>query len=282
MVKRNKILFVHQNFPGQYKHISKELIDIGYEVHTLSITKFIDKSMTNHHYQLAGNSTKNINKWAIEFESKMIRAGSAANKAMEMKKNGFFPDLIIGHPGWGETFFFKEVWPEAKLLTYAEFYYKTKNSDIDFDPKLIQDDLGIDFESFYSYTKFKLTARNSPFLSTYAVSDYLMSPTNYQKSLLPASLRDNVEVIHDGIDTDILKPDENVTLKIRDKQFSKSDQIITYVSRSLDPYRGFHTFVKSIPQTLKDNPEANIIIVGNADTPGYGASPPDGKLYKEI
>lgn len=282
MVKKNKILFVHQNFPGQYKHISKELIDIGYEVHTLSITKFIDKSMTNHHYQLAGNSTKNINKWAVEFESKMIRAGSAANKAIEMKKNGFFPDLIIGHPGWGETFFFKEVWPEAKLLTYAEFYYKTKNSDIDFDPKLIQDDLGIDFESFYSYTKFKLTARNSPFLSTYAVSDYLMSPTNYQKNLLPASLRDNVEVIHDGIDTDILKPNNNATFEFNGKTLTKDSKIVTYISRSLDPYRGFHIFMKALPGILKNNPEAYILIAGNQKTNGYGSPPPEGKTFKDL
>ena len=182
----------------------------------------------------------------------MIRAGSAANKAMEMKKNGFFPDLIIGHPGWGETFFFKEVWPEAKLLTYAEFYYKTKNSDIDFDPKLIQDDLGIDFESFYSYTKFKLTARNSPFLSTYAVSDYLMSPTNYQKSLLPASLRDNVEVIHDGIDTDKVAPNHDVVFSMNENhQVSRQDEVITFVCRSLEPYRGFHIFMRSLPSLLK-------------------------------
>ena len=108
------------------------------------------------------------------------------------------------------------------------------------------------------------------------------SPEQFQKNLLPDLIQPNVKVIHDGIDTDILKPNNSVTLKIRDKQFTKSDQIITYVSRSLDPYRGFHTFVKSIPRILKENPKANIIIVGNADTPGYGASPPDGKLYKEI
>jgi glycosyltransferase involved in cell wall biosynthesis len=282
VINNKKILFVHQNFPGQYKHIAKELVDIGHEVHTLSITKFTDESMTNHHYQLAGNSTKNINRWAVEFESKMIRAGSAANKAIEMKKNGFTPDLIIGHPGWGETFFLKEVWPDTKLLTYAEFFYRTKNSDIDFDPNLIQDDLKIDFESFYSFTKFKLTARNAPFLSTYAVSDYLMSPTNYQKSLMPASLRDNVEVIHDGIDTDLLKPNKDATFDFNGNILTKDSKIVTYISRSLDPYRGFHIFMKALPGILENNPDAYIIIAGNQKTNGYGSPPPDGKTFKDL
>lgn len=282
MSNNKKILFVHQNFPGQYKHVAKELVDIGYDVHTLSITKYKNEKMTNHHYSLSGNSTENINRWAIEFESKMIRAGSAASEAIKMKASGFYPDLIIGHPGWGETFFLKEIWPNTKILTYVEFYYKTKNSDIDFDPKLIEDDLKINFENFYNYTKFKLTARNASFISTYATSDYLMAPTNYQKSLIPATLRDNIEVIHDGIDTEILKPNKNATFDFNGKKLTKDDKIITYISRSLDPYRGFHIFMRSLPGILEKNPDAYIIIAGNETTTGYGSAPPDGKTFKEL
>ena len=279
---KNKILFVHQNFPGQYKHIAQELVNTGYEVHTLSITKYNDIKMTNHHYSLAANSTENINRWAIEFESKMIRAGSAASKAIKIKEEGFYPDLIIGHPGWGETFFLKEVWPDCKILTYVEFYYKTKNSDIDFDPKLIEDDLNINFEQFYSYTKFKLTARNSAFISAYTTSDFLMAPTNYQKNLIPNILSNNIDVIHDGIDTNILKPNENVTFDFDGKKLTKDDKIITYVGRSLDPYRGFHIFMRALPGILEKNPDAYILIAGNETTNGYGSAPPDGKTFKEL
>ena len=122
MKKTNKkILFVHQNFPAQYKHISVELVNLGYEVHTLSIKEYSHEGMNNHSYNLIGQSSENINQWSIEFETKMIRAESAARKAFNLKKNGFSPDLIIGHPGWGETFFLKEVWPEAKMLSYVEY-----------------------------------------------------------------------------------------------------------------------------------------------------------------
>ena len=282
MKKNNKkILFVHQNFPGQYKHISVKLVDLGYEVHTLSIKEYSHEGMSNHSYNLIGQSSENINQWSIEFETKMIRAESAARKALDLKENGFFPDLIIGHPGWGETFFLKEVWPEAKILSYVEFYYKTTDCDIDFDKDFIEKTLMKNFDEFHIYNKLKLTARNSPFLSSYTTSDYLVCPTEYQKSLVPKILISAINVIHDGIDTNILKPNDDVSITINKKKFTKKDKIVTYVSRSLDPYRGFHIFMNSIPEILRENPDTYIFIVGSKDTHGYGAPSPDGN-FKDI
>ncbi len=281
---KKKILFVHQNFPGQYKHIVNALsIDNDkYDVHTLSIQKFEDKKTTNHHYNITSSNVMGVNQWAVEFETKMIRADACAKKSMQLKQNGFYPDLIIGHPGWGETFFLKEVWPNAKIISYAEFYYKTSDCDIDFDLDLLENILKKDFEEFHQFNQFKLNARNAPFTHIYSISDYLVCPTEFQKDLLPDIIKPNVKVIHDGIDTDYLKPIEDLSIKIGGTIFTKKNKLITYVSRSLDPYRGFHIFVNSIPKILKDNPEANILIVGNAETPGYGATPPGGKMYKEI
>lgn len=278
MTKKKKILFIHQNFPAQYKHIYKALIDEGHEVHSLSIKEYIDTNMVNHHYKLSSLSSENINEWAVEFESKMIRAESAAKKALEIKESGFYPDLIIGHPGWGETFFLKEVWPEVKLLSYVEFYYKTSNCDVDFDKEFVESVLKRDFDKFYNYTKFKLAARNAPFLASYSTSDFLVCPTEYQKNLVPEPIRSKIDVIHDGIDTEVLKPKDDVTVTINGRQFSKKDNIVTYISRSLDPYRGFHIFMRSLPEVLKNNPEANIFIVGGQDTHGYGAPLKDGNF----
>lgn len=282
MKNKKKILFVHQNFPAQYKHIAHSLSrNKDYEVHTLSITEFKDSFTTNHHYKLSGNSSKNINQWAIEFESKMIRAGSAADKAIKIRDSGFIPDLIIGHPGWGETFFLREIWPNAKLITYVEFYYKTKNCDIDFDLELVEKYLEKDFQPYYEYNKLKLAARNAFFSSVYSTSDYLVCPTEFQKNHVPKSLRDNIKVIHDGIDTDNLQPDLNANVTVNDKVFSKNDKIISYVSRALDPYRGFHIFMRSLPKILMENPDAYVFIVGDPDHTGYGAGSPKGR-FKDI
>tara|TARA_B110000444_G_C18786791_1_gene570351 strand:+ start:96 stop:1346 length:1251 start_codon:yes stop_codon:yes gene_type:complete len=278
MNKRKKILFVHQNFPAQYKHIYRALIEEGHEVHSLSIRKYNDSIMKNHHYNLSGSSTEGINEWTVEFESKMIRAESAAKKALEIKENGFYPDLIIGHPGWGETFFLKEIWPETKLLSYVEFYYKTKDCDVDFDKDFVESVLKRDFDSFYNYTRLKLTARNAPFLASYSTSDFLVCPTEYQKSLVPSPIREGIEVIHDGIDTDTLKPNDEVTITINKRKFNKDDEIVTYISRSLDPYRGFHIFMRSLPEVMGNNPNANIFIVGGKETHGYGAPLKEGNF----
>ena len=282
MMKNNKkILFVHQNFPAQYKHISIALSDLGYEVHSLSISEYSNDKIKSHSYKLLSLSSEGINQWAVEFETKMIRAESAAKKAFELKDKGFYPDLIIGHPGWGDTFFLKEVWPDTKMLSYVEFYYKTSDCDIDFDKNFVKDILEEDFEYFLTRNKFKLTARNAPFLASYSTSDFLVCPTEYQKSLVPESLKNNINVIHDGIDTNILKPNEDININIKGKKFTKKDKIITYISRSLDPYRGFHIFMESLPMILKSNPDAYVFILGNKNTHGYGAPSQKGS-FKDI
>lgn len=278
---KKNILFVHQNFPAQYKHISLALVDLGYEVHTLSVKEYSHEGMNNHMYKFTSNSSDNINQWSIEFETKMIRAESAAKKALELKENGFNPDLIIGHPGWGETFFLKEIWPDTKMLSYVEFYYKTINCDIDFDKSFIENTLKKDFETFHNYNKLKLAARNAPFIASYATSDCLVCPTEYQKSLVPEVLRSNINVIHDGIDTNLLKPKEDISITIKNRKFTKKDNIVSYISRSLDPYRGFHIFMESVPSILRNNPDANIFIVGDKNNHGYGAPAPDGS-FKDI
>ena len=277
---KKKILFVHQNFPAQYKHLANYFADNkDFEVHTLSITKYEDDRMENHHYTPQSSSTPNINQFSIEFETKMIRAESVAVKALALKKNNFNPDLILGHPGWGETIFLKEIWPDCPLISYVEFYYKTRDCDIDFDIDLLKEVKG-DVDRFLNFTRLKLMARNSYFSQSYLISDYLVCPTEFQKDQLPDIFRDKIDIIHDGIDTNKLKPEEDVSFKVNDVTLTNKDNVISYISRSLDPYRGFHIFIKSIPGILEKNPEANILIVGNPDTPGYGSPLKEGR-FKE-
>lgn len=281
MSNKKKILFVHQNFPGQYKHLANHFAnDANFEVHTLSIKKFTDERMINHHYKLNAASREGVNQFAAEFEAKMIRAHSSILKVIELNKSGFAPDIIIGHPGWGETIFLKEIWPDAKLISYVEYYYNTRNSDIDFDLNLLKQ-IKSDVSAFLDFTRLKLVARNAYFTQAYIQSDFLVCPTEFQKDLLPDIFKSRVKVIHDGINTSVLKPDATASLMVNGRRFTSSDKIISYISRSLDPYRGFHIFIETIPQILKDHPDANIFIVGNPDTPGYGAALEEGR-FKEF
>ena len=292
-MSKKKVLFVHQNFPGQFKSIAPFLaFTKKYDVHTLAWKKSLKeedylnsmKDLTHHQYEIRSGSSKNIHPLAIEFETKMIRADTVALKCYELKNNGFNPDLIIDHPGWGETLFIKEVWPDAKLLSFFEFYYNTSKSDIDFDLEEQQ-------VKGYEMSK-KLIARNAPIKLSYLTSDTIISPTEFQKSTAPIWLQNKINVIHDGIDTDLIKPgkkDASLEIKYKDISndkpistvISRQDKIITFVNRNLEPYRGYHSFMRALPTIQKTHPDAFILIIGG-DQVSYGSIHPSGDSYKNV
>jgi glycosyltransferase involved in cell wall biosynthesis len=274
------ILFVHNNFPAQFKSLAPALAKEGYNVHTLSLRDHEFKNITHHKYDLKTGNTKGIHKYAIEFEAKMIRGQSVALKCLELKENGLLPDLIIAHPGWGESYFLKEVWRDSKFLSYFEFYYNTHNSDIDFD--LNEEHHPNDGYDLF----FKVQARNAPFLKTYMESDAIICPTNFQKNTAPPYLKNKIDVIHDGIDTSILKPKDDFFVEFDKKdgtkqRLTKEDKVITFVNRNFEPYRGYHKFMEALPDIVKEHPDAYIVLVGG-DGVSYGNIPEGNKSYREI
>tara|TARA_B110000003_G_C16617930_1_gene522002 strand:- start:686 stop:1930 length:1245 start_codon:yes stop_codon:yes gene_type:complete len=279
MVKKT-ILFVHNNFPAQFKFLAPALSNEGYNVHVISLREFQYKNITSHKYEITTGTTKNIHKYAIEFEAKMIRAQSVGLKCLQLKEKGLKPDLIIAHPGWGESYFLKEIWREAKILSYFEFYYNTSNSDVDFD-------LNEEYHPNDGYDLFfKIQARNAPFLKSYIDSDALISPTNFQKNTSPDFLKKKINVIHDGIDTKILKPRDDYFVEFEDGnkkniRLTREDKIITFVNRNFEPYRGYHKFMESLPDIANENPDTYFILVGG-DKVSYGNIPDGNKSYKNI
>ena len=279
MSKKKNILFVHQNFPAQYKHLAPALHkNKDYEVRSLSMNNGSIQGIQHYKYSVAKANTPNLNRLAIEFETKIIRAEAAAKKCFEIKESGFNPDLIISHPGWGEVLFLKEVWPNTKILNYFEFYYNTKKSDVDFDlAETVRPDYGFELTT-------KLIARNAPFLSSFNQSDMMISPTNFQKSTAPNEYKNKIEVVHEGIDTDVIKPntDSFIDISSGDKKIrlTRKDKIITFVNRNLEPYRGYHIFMRALPDVIKKHPDAYIIIIGGDDV-SYGARPESGN-YKDL
>ena len=290
-MKKKKILFIHQNFPAQFKALAPHLSnDKRYEIHTLANQQSNDsldskpylkemKNMKHHLYDIKRGTSENIHPLAVEFETKMLRADAVGRKCEDLKKKGFNPDLVINHPGWGETFLIKEIWPKAKTLTYFEFYYNTKGSDIDFDTEEDHN-----FKPDYELTS-RLIARNAPGLMVYLNSDKLISPTKFQKSTAPDHFRNKITVIHDGIDTDVIKPKKNITLNLKGNNnrnivLSEKDKIITFVNRNLEPYRGYHSFMRSLPKIQNEHPDAYIVFVGGHDV-SYGSTPKNGKSHKD-
>jgi len=269
-----KILLVHQNFPGQFKHLLPVLLaDSSKQVIAFTMNKCpYYAGLKVVRYQAAKGTSQDIHPWVAETETKVIRAEAAFRAALNLKKEGFTPDLILAHPGWGESLFLKQVWPSSKLIIYCEFHYAHSGTDVGFDPEFPQLDVG---------DSCRVRMKNVNNFLHFDIADAGISPTEWQKSTFPDPFRSKIEVIHDGINTSIVRPNPDVWLQVGSHRFTKNDEIITFVNRNLEPYRGYHIFMRSLVKILATKPNAKVIIVGG-DGVSYGAKAPAGKSWKQI
>lgn len=271
------ILFIHQNFPGQFRHIAPALANHGHQVHALAITGQATPGVSLHSYRPSKGSSTSIHPLASEFETKVIRAEACGQAMLQLKANGLMPDLVIAHPGWGEALFVKDVWKQASLLSFLEFYYATSGTDVGFDPEFSK-------QGFFEDAR--LRVKNANNLLSLEISDFGLSPTNWQKQSHPQWTQDRIQVIFDGVDCDILKPNPSVRLNLKREtgesfSLTSKDEIITFVNRNLEPYRGYHSFMRALPKILAARPNARVLIVGG-DGVSYGAKAPEGKTWKQI
>ena len=272
-----RILFVHQNFPGQYIHILQRLARSGHhQLVALGINepdrnRPLPDQLQYFRYRLDRGNTPGIHPLVMETETKMIRAEGCARASEQLHKKGFVPDVILAHPGWGEALFLKAVWPDVPMLCYQEFFYNEYGFDSNFDPEF-QDD-----RSWFS--KAKLIAKNAYLHLTLEQATWNLSPTHFQASSFPEHFRRRISVIHDGIDTSRATPDPSpAPFTLPDGHVLEPGQpLITFVNRRLEPYRGCHTFLRAIPLLQEACPEARIVIVGDTKGVSYGAECPDGE-----
>ncbi|MEI7795928.1 MAG: glycosyltransferase family 4 protein [Methylococcaceae bacterium] len=276
-----RILFIHQNFPGQFKHLAPALAaDPNNEVVAFTMQKNSPESWQGVRlisYQATRGTTPNVHPWVSDFETKVIRGEACFRAALELRESGFTPDLIIAHSGWGESLFLKNIWVDTKLAIYCEFFYHTHGADVNFDPEFHNPDPTNDC---------RLRLKNTNNLLHFDIADAGISPTHWQANTFPEPFRSHIAVIHDGIDTVAIAPNPSVTMTINVNgggtiKLTRDDEIITFVNRNLEPYRGYHTFMRALPEIMRRRPNARILIVG-ADGVSYGSKAPDGQKWKDI
>lgn len=270
------ILFIHQNFPGQFKFLAPALAQQGHRVVAMTMQKTDAKEWQGvklFRYSANRGTTPNVHPWVSDFETKTIRGEACFRAALRLKAQGFNPDVVIAHHGWGESLFIKEVWPTAKLGIYCEFFYHPHGTDVGFDPEFPAKDEG---------DVCRLRLKNINNLLHFDIADAGISPTHWQASTFPAPFQSNITVVHDGIDTQAVAPNADVKLTLNNSlHLSKQDEVITFVNRNLEPYRGYHIFMRALPEILRRRPHARVMIVGGDDV-SYGARPPEGKKWKDI
>ncbi|MCE2831899.1 MAG: glycosyltransferase family 4 protein [Oxalobacteraceae bacterium] len=270
------ILFIHQNFPGQFKFLAPALAARGHRVVAMTMQKIEQQNwhgVTLVPYTASRGSTPNIHPWVGDFETKTIRGEACFRAALKLKQQGFNPDVIVAHHGWGESLFLKEIWPTAKLGVYCEFFYHANGSDVGFDPEFPVTDVA---------EPCRMRLKNLNNLLHFDIADAGLSPTHWQASTFPLPFRDRITVVHDGIDTEAVQPDPNVTITLGNGlALSRKDEVVTFVNRNLEPYRGYHTFMRALPSLLRQRPSAQILIVGG-DSVSYGAKPAGDGTWKTI
>ncbi|WP_309663823.1 glycosyltransferase family 4 protein [Tabrizicola sp.] len=270
-----KLLFVHQNFPGQFLYLAPEMQRRGHDCRVLTDAK--NQNPSDIPVLKYSFSPKEVDPAATRlgrnYTAMSDRGVVIARAARKLRdEQGYVPDVIFGHSGWGETLFLKEVWPEAKLLVYAEFYYHGVGGDVGFD---------LEF-SVPSFDQVMIAQGRAAYLAQALLhADRGLSPTEWQASRHPPKLREMIDVIFDGVDCDRLAPNPLAQFTLPNGSVLKvGDEVLTFVNRNLEPYRGFHVFMRALPAVLAARPEAQVVIVGGNEV-SYGFMPKEGGNWKD-
>lgn len=267
------ILFLHRDFPGQFQYLALALAsDPNSKVVFVTENTNVEmQGVTKLVYTPEPITSKSENPCLIFYEKVLSHAQAASKIVQQLKNEGFKPDIIYGFNFWGLAMFIKDIFPDVPLISYCEWFYNAKNSDVDFNGQEVNDNF-----------KMLLRCNNAHMLVDLYSCDACISPTEWQKNQFPKEFHNKFKVIHDGVDTELCKPDKNAKFIIKDKnlELSSTDEVITYGTRGMEPYRGFPQFMKAAEKILKDRPNAHIIIAGS-DKAYYSPSPEEG-TYKDI
>ncbi|MGK7954206.1 MAG: glycosyltransferase family 4 protein [Crocosphaera sp.] len=269
------ILFLHPNFPAQFRHLATVLAQ-NPKNRVVFGTKRKEGSIPGVFkaiYTPSRQARPETHHYVRTLENAVLQGQAVYRLAEQLKRENFLPDVVYGHSGWGPTLFIKDIFPKAELLCFFEWFYHAHGTDADFDPK---EPLTVDDEA-------RIRIKNTPILTDLYSCDRGLSPTQWQKQQFPSEFHPKITVNHDGIDTDYFQPKPGAKLVLNNQKLDLSDvdEIVTYVARGMEPYRGFPQFMEAVSILLKKRTNCHVVVVGE-DRVAYGRSLPDGKTYKQL
>jgi len=270
-----RFLFVHQHFPGQFSHVSAAIARQGHQVVAIGENLHLKQRSSPHPniqrfgYDMPTLPAQKIHPYLRDYESHVRRGQAVVRVCMGLVKQGFHPDVVVAHPGWGEALFLKDILPQARHIHLCEFFYSAEGADVGFDPEF----------PLSMNDRLRVRTKNSTQLIGLNYADAGISPTAWQAKQFPESFRPLISVIHEGIDTATVAPDPTAWVRIGEMTLTPKDEVVTYVARNLEPHRGFHILAKILPGLLAERPQAHVLIVGG-DGVSYGARAPGGATWR--
>lgn len=272
------ILMVHLGFPGQFKHLVRLLLARGDQIWVITpkpAPAAQEKGLHWFQYRWERTNSPEIHPYALDLETKVTRGEALAKRAEQLRQQSLEPDVILGHPGWGEMLFLHHIWPNTPQLHYAEFFFDVPGTDTDFADEYAP-------EQSWQH-RAKLTCRNASLLLGLETMAAGLTPTRFQQSLLPTWAQFKTTVIHEGVDTEWLRPDPSAAIHIRPGLVLRAgDPVVTFVNRTFEPYRGIHIFLRALALAQRENNQLQAVVVGK-DTPhvSYGLKRRDGRGWLE-
>ena len=270
------ILFIHPSYPGQFARLAPLLAkQPGISVCAMGDAAQIQAGAEQDgipliKYSVKEEGSEGVHRFAKSFNDAVARGMAVAETLIEHKRQGYEPDVVFVHPGWGDSLYLKSIFPFAKVIGLMEYYYSLQGADVGFDKEFPHklDDV------------FNVTTLNAVHALAITGLDRCFSPTEWQRSRFPVAYQPNIAVIHDGIDTERVKPNPEAMFVLPNgAQLSANDEVLTFVSRDLEPYRGYHKFMRALPAIMKARPACQVIVVGG-DGVSYGKKPPVGETWK--
>jgi glycosyltransferase involved in cell wall biosynthesis len=270
------VIFIHQNFPAQYVHIARHLArSRRNQIYFITQAQYNElPGVIKLVYKPDHPRSSSCHPYTAALDIAVRTGMAVADVCRGLRERGVVPDLLVGHCGWGETLFVKDVFPDVPLLSNFEFFYHPKGADVGFDPE---------FAPPSAEDGSRLQVRNALNRLSFAASNWGHTATAWQRSLFPTAMQAEISLVHEGVDTDRVQPDPDAWLKLArdDIVLTRNDEVISYVARNLEPYRGFHVFMRALPEILRRRPQAHVVIVGG-DGISYGEPPPRGGSYRQM
>ena len=270
-----RFLFLHPNFPAQFRHLATALAqDPNHQV--VFGTMRQSGTLPGVHkvlYQPTRTAAPQTHPYVQNLENAVLQGQAAYRMAQTLRAQGFSPDIIYGHSGWGPTLLLQDLFPQATLLCYFEWFYHAHGTDADFDPS---DPLDADAEA-------RIRIRNAAILLDLVHCDRGLLPTQWQHQQFPSAFHSKLTVKHDGIDTAYFQPQPGATLSLPalNLDCSQVKELVTYTTRGMEPYRGFPQFMAAVALIQQRRPHCHVVVVGD-DRVAYGKPLPDGKTYKQL
>lgn len=280
-----KIMFIHPNMPGQYKHLARILAEDKNNKVVFVTKEKPDVSLPNVtkvEYRQTREVAMETHRYLINFERALFQGQEVFRACQKLKQEtGFVPDVICCHPGWGDGLFLKDIYPDTPILSFLEFYYSSRGGDVgflprDYFPSVVEEEMTPDDDA-------RIRIKNACNLFNLEICDWGITPTHWQLIQNPPMFRQKISVLHDGVDTDAVTPglgNEKITLP-NGKVLTAQDEVVTYVARNFEPYRGFPTAMRAFKEIQKRRPNCHIVCVG-ADGVSYGKQPPAGQTYRRM